>query len=96
MLRREKFWLLANLAGAMGYLWLASRTWIEPELRGEDVARGGDAIIWGMTALPVLITFVIANFIGSWRRHWDQRSRWPEMLIVALWLAVLGADRLMS
>ncbi len=61
--QRSRFWIAANLAGAALFLWLASKTWIEPELRGEDVARGGDAVVWLATALPVLAAFFVVNLI---------------------------------
>jgi hypothetical protein len=35
-------WL--NVAGAAAYLMMASRCWLEPELAGVEVARGGDAV----------------------------------------------------
>lgn len=91
-----KWWLLANAAGAALYLWLASWTWIEPQLRGENPARSGDAFRWAITALPVLLAFAVANFVWGWRRHGAERTNYAELLIVALWALAVCADRLLS
>jgi hypothetical protein len=93
---RDRWWLLANGLGAMAYLWLSSRTWIEPELRGENVGRAGDAVVWFGTALPVFIGFVVANFVWFLRGARRGQRRQPMMLAAILWMAVIGMDRLLS
>ena len=93
---KDKWWLVANAFGAMAYLWLSSRTWIEPELRGEDVGRAGAAVVWFDTALPVFIGFVIADFVWFLRGTRRGQSRRPMMLAAILWVVVIGLDRLLS
>jgi hypothetical protein len=61
--QKSWFWITANLLGATVFIWLASQTWIEPELRGEGVARGGDALVWTVTALPILAAFFILDLV---------------------------------
>ena len=88
-------WVLVNLAASSAFIYFASWTWLEPNLRGEDVARGGDAIIWVMAALPVLAVSVIAD--GVWfvliaRERTKRGVSWPIpflVIIVALWAAAV-------
>ncbi len=96
--RSARFWVAANIVGATAFLWLASKTWIEPQLRGEDVARGGDAVVWACTALPVLIAFLVLD--GVWltlvvvrlakTQAW--RSASPLAASAILWLGVICVD----
>jgi hypothetical protein len=53
--------IVLNVVGALAYLAMASKTWLEPELAGTEVARGGDAAVWFTTALPILAVFVVIN-----------------------------------
>jgi hypothetical protein len=96
--RSGRFWVAANVVGAAAFLWFASKTWIEPALRHEDVARGGDAILWAVTALPVLIAFLVLDLI--WLTlvmvKLAKSQAWHSALPVAamglLWLGVIFAD----
>lgn len=56
-------WVLANIAAALSFLYFASITWLEPNLRGEEVARSGDVLIWAISALPILAASLVANLI---------------------------------
>jgi hypothetical protein len=87
---------MANALGVMAYLWLSSRTWIEPELRGESVGRAGDAVVWFGTALPVFIGFVIADYIWFLRRVERGQRPQPMMLVAILWVVVFVVDRSLS
>jgi hypothetical protein len=93
---KDQWWLVANLLGATTYLWLSSRTWIEPELRGEAVARSGDAVVWFGIALPVPAAFMLADIVWLIRRLRDKQSLRPMLLAGFLWTVVLGVDRLLS
>jgi hypothetical protein len=54
------WWLIFNAAALGVFLVLASRTWLEPELRGISGANGGAGVVWALTALPVLFgTFLL-------------------------------------
>ena len=75
------WWLcvVANLIGVALFLYLAVQTWIEPELADEPGASGGETIVWGLSALPVFLIFMLAHVglaiavdqkrrrSGSWR-----------------------------
>jgi len=91
---RDRWWLAANVLGAMAYLWLSSGTWIEPELRGEDVAWSGDAVVWFTTALPVLVAFIVVDCVWFTLRVRRRQRLQPMLLAAFLWVIVLGVDRL--
>jgi dipeptide/tripeptide permease len=94
---RIGLWFLANVVGAAIYLWLSSKTWIEPVLRGAaGVSRAGDAAVWGLSALPVFVICMAANFVWSWRRHWRGQGSIAELLIFVPWVLAFGADRLFN
>ena len=61
-LRTERWWLVANAVGAVLFLYLASKTWIEPELRNIPGASVGNTISWSLTALLVALLFLLINF----------------------------------
>jgi hypothetical protein len=86
---------LVNVAASFTFIYFASWTWLEPNLRGEDVARDGDAIVWVMGAFPVLAASVIAD--GVWfvlvaLERAKRGASWPApslVIIVAIWVAAL-------
>jgi hypothetical protein len=93
---REKWWLVANAVGVAAYVWLSSWTWLEPELRGEEVARAGDAMVWAMTAFPVLMSFALADVFWLIRRARKGQSLKPVVLTALLWVVALGICRALS
>ena len=88
-------WVLINLAASAIFTYFASWTWLEPNLRGEEVARGGDVLIWATAAFPVLAVSLVGD--GVWllliaRERARQRVPWPVsfvVIIVAIWVAAL-------
>ena len=87
-------WLCANLLGVVSFLhWSASCCWIEPELRGEDVATGGVAVVWAFGPLPILVAFVLAD--AAWAYFAETKSsqghRLKPLVTPLLMLAVWGA-----
>jgi hypothetical protein len=98
--RALTIWTVINLAAAALFTYLASWTWLEPNLRGEEVARGGDALVWAVAAFPVLAVALIADI--AWlvlvaRERARQRAPWPYpfiVIIAATWIAALVVDRL--
>ena len=56
-------WVAANVIASAAFLHLASWTWLEPNLRGEHAARGGDAVVWMLGAFPVLAAAALANVV---------------------------------
>jgi hypothetical protein len=99
-LRREKWWLALNVLAILGFLYLASKSWLEPELQGQDVAIGGVAVVWASTALPVLLTALLANTVwfgiavhrGLTSRDWT--SLWLVVLSGATWILAAVIDQL--
>ncbi|MDH7975103.1 hypothetical protein QH494_23205 [Sphingomonas sp. AR_OL41] len=90
-LRGEKWWILGNALGVVLFLWFASQTWIEPELRNEVVARSGDALVFMGTALPILVLFSLADLY--WLSCRLIARRWYSAMLVgvvaAFWMAAL-------
>ena len=88
-------WVVTNVAASSAFTYFASWTWLEPSLRGEEVARGGDAMVWAIAALPVLAVSVIAD--GVWlvliaRERAKRSAPWPISFLVitaAAWTAAL-------
>jgi len=83
-LRREKWWLAVNVAGVLLFLALASTSWVEPEVRDIAGAAGGGAVVWGVTALPVLgfAALVVAGRLLWAILHALRSGRWQSAAIV--------------
>ena len=102
VLGRAKYWLIVNILGAAAVLYLASKLWIEPELRAEDVGRGGDLLLGGLTILPILAAFFVLDAIwlavllnrGVRANDWTSIPVLPS--VVGLWAVVVSINRLMS
>jgi hypothetical protein len=90
--------ILLNVVGALSYLALASRTWLEPELAGVEVARGGDAFVWFLSAMPILAVFVAINFsvvlfhLFSYLRKRKWRLGAAALSVPILWAIVVYID----
>ena len=93
-------WMLANVVASAIFIHFASWAWLEPNLRGEDVARGGDAAVWMFGALPVIAISILANLI--WfafvsRERMKSGAVWPIPIITvvsAIWISALVVDHL--
>lgn len=100
-LRSERWWIAANLAGLAVFLVLASRTWIEPQLRHEAVARSGDLLFGALVVLPVLVAFFVIDIIWLTRviLHGVRSRAWgamPAVVTVALlWAVAFELNRLL-
>lgn len=55
--------LIANLLGAAIFLWVASKSWIEPQLQDYPGASGGSASVWFFSAMPVFLVFALLDFV---------------------------------
>jgi len=91
-------WMVANLIGMALFLECAVKTWVQPELVNEPGVNSGEGIIWGLTALPILLVFVLAHFVFGIVAH-RQRERngsWRgEMFVgstLVIWVAVFFFD----
>jgi hypothetical protein len=93
---KDRWWLVANVIGAAAYVWLSSWTWLEPELRGKDVGSAGAAMVWAMSALPVLVGFALVDLVWLIRRLRSGQSLQPILLAAPLWAVVLGICRALS
>jgi hypothetical protein len=97
ILKCERWWIAANLLGVGGFLYLASRTWLPPELRNyPDI---NSAISWGLTALPVAGLFLVVDafWLASGIRQGAKSKRWAPLSICGVigivWMAALLLDR---
>ena len=95
---RWSLWVVANLIGMASFLHLAGQTWIEPELTNEPGAGGGEFIVWGTSALPVFLIFMLAHF--GFGVAADQKRRrsggWRGNIFVGItfvgWVAIFLYD----
>jgi hypothetical protein len=95
-------WTIINVVAAAAFMHFASWTWLEPNLRGEDVARGGDAVVFMLSAFPILAIAGICNLV--WislvevaHRKTAVSRPWPAIIVIAtLWISALTVNRLRS
>jgi ABC-type amino acid transport system permease subunit len=59
----QSIWMIVNLIGIVVFLILASKSWLEPELGNVLGASAGDALVWFVMAVPVLVLFLISNLV---------------------------------
>src|SRR6185437_10283680 len=94
---KSSYWILANVAGLITYLYFAS--WIWAPLGDRSLPGGpGDPIIWGLTAFPVLavcslmnVVWIVLIFLSAQRD-----KRWRDMMtcliVIAIWISVNRYD----
>ncbi|WP_029922797.1 hypothetical protein [Nevskia soli] len=89
-------WLLANLAGAVAFLIVASHTWVEPELTHLPGAAGGGAVVWVLGALPILLGFVLIDLGILVSGYLIRRASRPiaraSLAALAVWFAAFILD----
>ena len=54
---------LLNVIGVILYLQFATQGWVEPEVADVPGAAGGGVVLWGLTALPTLLAFIVINVL---------------------------------
>jgi hypothetical protein len=84
---------IANLLGAIAYVYATSPSWAIPEERAHGVhSVTGEPFVWAARALPILAGFSLVNF--AWgvficaRRNWRSGYIWLATLIpwvIAVW-----------
>jgi hypothetical protein len=104
MLIREGAWVVVNMVAATVFLWLSSRTWIEPVLWNRSGAPGGDPAAFGVLVVkglgPLLLFNVAWLAYAAWRclprRDWA--PVWTFTGLGFLWtgLLVFSASRVGS
>jgi hypothetical protein len=90
--------MILNVIGIFAYLGYASDCWIEPELANVAGASGGAAIVWGISAYPILLLFFALNsiwvFVASFR--YFRKKIWtlhPVVLLVPImWDVAIHVD----
>ena len=93
-------WVAANLVASAVFLHFASWTWLEPNLRSENVARGADAVVWMFSAFPVLLIAALANLLWFILAGLEQRSSgapWPihaTLLVTLIWACAMALNGL--
>lgn len=92
-IRSQIWWVLANTLGIAAFLTFASKTWIEPELANEAGASAGSFIVWGFSALPILVVFLLAHaIIGIIALRGKRGWALPIALTSACWIAAAVFD----
>jgi len=92
--QRHLWWGLANALGIAAFLAFAAQAWIEPELANESGASAGNFILWGVSALPILVIFLLAHLIvAGWALAQKRRERmWVLALTATCWIVVAMFD----
>lgn len=91
-------WLAANFIGIGLFLYFAIQTWIEPELADMSGANGGSFIVWGITALPIFVLFMLAHIIAGFRaiKQFTTKRDWRGAMFTAatllLWTGAILFD----
>ena len=91
-------WLCANVIGMVLFLHFATKTWIEPELANEPGASGGEFMVWGLSALPIFLLFMLAHFAFGLAAHrqFQTRGSWRGETLVCFtllcWIGVFLYD----
>ena len=52
-----------NVIGVIAYVLSSTQGWVEPEAANIPGAAGGGALLWGMTALPTLLAFIVIDVL---------------------------------
>jgi hypothetical protein len=84
--------IVANVAGIVFYLRLASRGWRIPQEHGA-VPVSGEPFVWAL-ALPVLGVFLLADLVWGGlllRRREQKRGLW-WFIVGGLWLIAIVVD----
>jgi accessory gene regulator protein AgrB len=86
---------IANLIGAIVYVYAASPSWAIPEERAHGVhSVTGEPFIWAARALPIFVSFSLLDFLwGAYiciRREWQSGYIWLATFII--WLIAVWFD----
>ena len=92
--------MAVNGVGLIAFLYVASKTWREPGLRGVEIATSGVALVWALTALPVLLAFFAVNAVWlcvADRRRNKSHADWRPLVVamgtVAVWVGAAVLDQ---
>jgi hypothetical protein len=80
--------LTGNIAGAVVYLLLASKTWVVPQQRGSY-----DPLLWAAAVLPLLACFGLFDLgwgVAIVRGKWRGAGLWAAA--VAVWVVAAIVD----
>jgi hypothetical protein len=58
-------WVVINLVASAMFTYFASWTWLEPNLRREEVASGGDVMVWAMGCRAACKRDPLSGVIGA-------------------------------
>jgi len=85
--------LLANVAGAIIYVVVASRSWAVPQERGLNAATG-EPFIWALYVVPIWALFssldLVWGTIIAIRRQWRSGRFW--LIATGVWLVAAVFD----
>jgi hypothetical protein len=89
--------VVANIAGALLYLWRASFSWAIPEERAAGITTvTGEPFIWALGVLPVWGAFALVNL--AWvvltliRREAWRRSAAAGLVVFSCWFVAFWID----
>jgi hypothetical protein len=85
-------WLALNAGGIALFFTLAVKTWIEPELANGPGASGGAAFVWGLSALPVFLLFIVANLVAGFMALRRGHGAIFVALTLLAWIAAFYFD----
>jgi len=87
--------VLLNVAGAIAYLYIASRVWLKPELRESNTFPVGEATFWFMYALPVFVAFALSDLtilclsLHRFLKKKEWNLKFYAVAIPAIWVLTL-------
>jgi hypothetical protein len=95
--RTTLIWVLPNILGIIAYLYLSSSAWVPLQ---EPTGGPGDAIVWMLTAFPVIAACSLFNVIWiivivvKRKKHWKPVVVW--LLCVSAWYTAHRYDEYRS
>ena len=92
--QRSVWWVLANMLGIGVFLAFASKSWIEPALADVPGASVGNFMVWGTSALPILVSFFFVHLIVGLIALKRMQRDWALalMLTTGCWIAAAVFD----
>ena len=84
--------LAASAVGIYFYLRNASLSWAIPEEAGLDPALSGVSLVWGISALPIMIVFILLHIAFYVYSVSKKSGRVPVVISSLCWLCAITFD----
>jgi len=85
-------WLAFNAGGIALFFHFAVESWVDPELDLGPGTNGGEAVVWGMSAFPVFLFFLVANLVACLIAVWRRRGVIFVVLTLVAWIVSFYFD----